>query len=92
MDVIKVQRKATTANAELKFQFDNTGLEFLVKNFTEDDIYVGFKAGESKEKRILIPAGTAQVVAGMAIRGSDTVYVLPMATHGKGVEVQCLSW
>lgn len=37
-------------NVELKFQFDNTGLEFLVKNFTEDDIYVGFKAGESKEK------------------------------------------
>lgn len=50
MDVIKVQRKATTANTELKIQFDNTGRKFLVKNFTEDDIYVGFKAGESKEK------------------------------------------
>lgn len=47
MDVLKVQRKATAVNVdvELKFQFDNTGLEFLVKNFTEDDIYVGFKAG-----------------------------------------------
>lgn len=45
MDVLNVQRKATAVNVELKFQFDNTGLEFLVKNFTEDDIYVGFKAG-----------------------------------------------
>lgn len=92
MDVIKVQRKATTANTELKIQFDNTGRKFLVKNFTADDIYVGFKAGESKEKRILIPAETAQVIAGMTVHGCDTVYVLPMATHGKGVEVQCLSW
>ena len=49
MDVLKVQRKATAVNVELKFQFNNTGLEFLVKNFTEDDIDVGFKAGESKE-------------------------------------------
>ena len=67
------------------------GLRYLVKNFTEDDIYVGFTAGEDKMARALVPAETAQVFEGQMITGS-IMYVLPAATSEKGVEVQCLRW
>ena len=88
MGVFKMQRKAVTANTEYAFKFDVTGREFL----TEGDIYAGFTAGEKNNERLLIPAGTAQVVTGMTIKGSDTIYIFSTVTHGKGVEVQCLSW
>ena len=90
MSVLKVQRKPTEANTKLDFQFDNPGLEFLVKNFTDGDIYVGVEA--IKERMILIPAETAQVVACMTTQGDDTLYVIPTITSEKGVEVQCLRW
>lgn len=67
------------------------GLRYLVKNFTEDDIYIGFTAGEDKTARALVPAETAQVFESQMITG-DTMYVLPVATSEKGVEVQCLRW
>ena len=92
MVVFKMQRKAVTANTEYAFKFDVTGREFLVKNLTEGDVYVGFTKGENNSERLLIPAGTAQVVTGMIIKGSDTIYIFSTVTHGKGVEVQCLSW
>lgn len=47
---------------------------------------------KKNSERLLIPAGTAQVVTGMTIKGSDTIYIFSTVTHGKGVEVQCLSW
>lgn len=92
MGVFKMQRKAVTANTEYAFKFDVTGREFLVKNLTEGDIYVGFTSGEDKSQRLLLPAGTAQIITGMTINGSNTIYVFSTVTHGKGVEVQCLSW
>lgn len=90
MSVLKVQRKPTEANLKLDFQFDNPGLEFLVKNFTDGDIYVGVEA--IKERMILILAETAQVVVCMTTQGCDTLYVIPTAVSEKGVEVQCLRW
>ena len=92
MQILKVQRKSTEANTELQFQFDNLGLKFLVKNFTEGDIYVGFLKETGKEDRVLIPENTAQVISGMTVRGCSTVYILPTETSDKGVEVQCLRW
>jgi len=41
-----VQRKPTIADTELEFSLSLQGLCYLVKNFTEDDIYIGFVAGE----------------------------------------------
>ena len=43
--ILKVQRKPTEAGVELQFNYDNPGLEFLVKNFSNGDIYVGFEPG-----------------------------------------------
>ena len=92
MGLLKVQRKPVTANTEISFKFDNVGREFLVKNLTEGDIFIGFKAGEDNTERILLPAATAQVLSGMTVEGCDTVYIYSTVTHAKGVEVQCLSW
>lgn len=86
-----VQRKPTIADTELEFSLSLQGLCYLVKNFTEDDIYIGFVAGEGKTTRALVPAETAQVFEGQMITGS-IMYVLPLATSEKGVEVQCLRW
>lgn len=86
-----VQRKPTIADTELEFSLSLQGLCYLVKNFTEDDIYIGFVAGEGKTTRALVPAETAQIFEGQMIAGS-IMYVLPAATSEKGVEVQCLRW
>ena len=86
-----VQRKPTIADTGLEFSLSLQGLCYLVKNFTEDDIYIGFVAGEDKTTRALVPAETAQVFEGQMITGS-IMYVLPAATSEKGVEVQCLRW
>ena len=67
------------------------GVMLSGKEFTEDDIYIGFVAGEGKTTRALVPAETAQVFEGQMITGS-IMYVLPAATSEKGVEVQCLRW
>ena len=88
---MNVLRKPTTADTELEFPLTLRGLRYLVKNFTEDDIYIGFVAGEDKTTRALVPAETAQVFEGQMITGS-IMYVLPAATSEKGVEVQCLRW
>lgn len=88
---MNVLRKPTTADTELEFPLTLRGLRYLVKNFTEDDIYIGFTAGEDKTARALVPAETAQVFESQMITG-DTMYVLPVATSEKGVEVQCLRW
>lgn len=88
---MNVLRKPTTADTELEFPLTLRGLRYLVKNFTEDDIYIGFVAGEDKTTRALVPAETAQIFEGQMIAGS-IMYVLPAATSEKGVEVQCLRW
>lgn len=46
--ILKVQRKPTEAGVELQFNYDNPGLEFLVKNFSNGDIYIGFEPGGQK--------------------------------------------
>lgn len=87
---MKVQRKPTEADTELQFQFNEPGVRFLVKNFTDDDIYVGVEAGTEKDNMILIPTEAAQVIPSADALGCDTVYVIPVSASDKGVEVQCL--
>lgn len=90
--ILKVQRKPTEAGVELQFNYDNPGLEFLVKNFSNGDIYVGFEPGGGKSSMPLIPSETAQIISSMTVQGCSTVYVVPDETSDKGVEVQCLRW
>ncbi len=92
----KLIRKATIAGAQIVYHFDQIGSKFLIKNFTEGDIYVRFCEGE--ENPILIPVGCAQVCVisegPMYWRSisTDTVYVTAEESNEKGVEVQCLKW
>lgn len=87
-------RAATTSEQPLVLEFVYEGKEFLVKNFTEGDVYVALKEGATKEESALIPAQTAQTVIRNKnyYAGSDIVQIIPTATSEKGVEVQCLKW
>lgn len=93
MEKISIQRKATIADTELQFDLVAMGLNYmvsgsyLIKNFTDGDIYVGFVS--DREKMSLIPAETAQVFSGTMLEG-NILYILPTETSDKGVEVQCL--
>lgn len=93
MEKISIQRKATTADTELQFDLVEMGLNYmvsgsyLIKNFTDGDIFAGFVV--DREKMSLIPAETAQVFSGNMIEG-NILYILPTETSDKGVEVQCL--
>lgn len=88
-------RQPTMAETPMKIEFDMTGIKYLVKNFTDDDIYVAIGDAASKEDCLLIPAETSQVLVsydGTYISGSNIVTIIPTATSEKGVEVQCLKW
>ena len=87
-------RAATTSEQALVLEFVYEGKEFLVKNFTEGDVYVALKEGATKEESALIPAQTAQTVIRNKnyYAGSNIVQIIPTATSEKGVEVQCLKW
>ncbi len=87
-------RAATTSEQALVLEFVYEGKEFLVKNFTDGDMYVALKEGATKEESALIPAQTAQTVIRNKnyYAGSNLVQIIPTATSEKGVEVQCLKW
>lgn len=85
-------RQATVAETELVIEFDVAGFQYLVKNFTDGDIYVGFQTGAGKEERILIPVDSAQIITATPVTGYNIVTIIPTATSEKGVEVQCLKW
>ena len=96
MEKTSIQRASTTAGTEIQFDLIEMNLNhmvsgsYLIKNFTDGDIYVGFVSG-NKEKMSLIPSETAQVFSGSMIEG-NILYVIPAETSNKGVEVQCLRW
>lgn len=97
MSDIKIVRKPVAANTPTTFNFDVSGIRFLVKNFTDGDIFVALKSGAMKEESVLIPANCAQILeARLVISGSvDTtkiVQVIADTSSQKGVEVQCLIW
>ena len=87
-------RAATTSEQALVLEFAHEGKEYLVKNFTDGDVYVALKEGVTKEESALIPAQTAQTVIRNKnyYAGSNIVQIIPTATSDKGVEVQCLKW
>lgn len=88
-------RAATTSEQALVLEFAHEGKEFLVKNFTDGDVYVALKEGATKEESALIPPQTAQTIVRNKsdyYAGSNIVQIIPTATSEKGVEVQCLKW
>ena len=50
MNDLKVIRQSTTAEREMVFEFETSGIEFLIKNLSDADIFVACKQGV--EKRI----------------------------------------
>ena len=42
------KRQATSANTPIKLEFDVAGIEYLVKNFTQGDIYVALEETSNK--------------------------------------------
>ena len=92
MSKVKVIRQPT-AEETLIFEFETASSEFLVKNFTDGDIYASLERDATKEQSVLIPAQTAQVLQYGSYGGkSNIVQIIPTATSEKGVEVQCLKW
>lgn len=89
------KRQSTTANEKITMEFDANGIEYLVKNFTDDDIYVALGEENDKTKCLLIPAECSQIVTahrGAFVGANHVITIIPESTSEKGVEVQCLKW
>lgn len=85
---LSIERK-TLSGSKTSFVFDYKRPRFVVKNFTDSDVYVSFSQSATDDKSIKIPSGMGQICMvtdedhGIGI---DTVYV-----KGTGeVEVQQL--
>lgn len=99
MAEIKVRRTATVANTPVILEFDVMGLQYLVKNHTDDYVHVAFKSNATVDECVSIPPGCAQVLLVSKIvsadDGSKEVYVIPEGTSPdieRGVEAQCILW
>ena len=47
---LKVQRKSVTSSQATQFLFDVKGTQYIVKNFTEGNIYVALKETQNKKQ------------------------------------------
>ena len=45
-----IKRQPTSSEKAMKFEFNTKGSKFLVKNFTDGDIYVGL--GERRKRKL----------------------------------------
>lgn len=79
-----VARKKTVAGQQIVLKFEKKGNKFIVKNFTEGDIYVGIDG--KKENAVRIASLFFQVIT----TDTDTIYIDPDTTSEKGIEVQML--
>lgn len=77
-------KRVTLNNEERELVFQHKGMEYIVKNFSDSDIYVSFDVDATDEDSILIPSKMGQVcTCGTEV---DTIYI-----NGNGeVEVQQL--
>lgn len=92
---MKIIRNPTVAGT-MMFEFDVKGYRFLVKNFTDGDVYASLKEGATKEESALIPAGAAQVLVKNEFDPfnaiTNKVQIIADTASGKGVEVQCIRY
>lgn len=86
----KVQRVTLTGSGFEEIAFAKEGIKFMVKNFTNGDIFVSFSEGATEDNSIKIPSGYYQLCVANEHGGSanayntDTLYI-----KGTGeVEVQ----
>ena len=94
MKVLKLIRKNITANTLEHFEFDVNGFEYLVKNFNDFDIYVGFNNTAETSSMLKIPANSSQICilkkSTNPAYASKDVYVY--AESSGEVEVQCINY
>lgn len=93
---MKIIRNPTTADGTVTYNFDVAGYRFLIKNFTDGDIYAALKTGATKAESALIPSGCAQILVANDFdkyaERTDTVQVIADTASDKGVEVQCIRY
>lgn len=94
---LNIQRLGTVAGTECKAVFERLGNKFIVKNFTEGDIYVSFTTPVNKNESVLIRPDTYQnVMIGERFdyekTVANTLYILPEVDAAKenGVEIQLI--
>lgn len=92
---LAVKRIGTEAGKEVEIEFTRFGNKFLVKNFTEGDIYVSFESPVNKAESVLIRPDTYQnVMIGERFdyekTASHTIYILPEESSEDGIEVQLI--
>lgn len=97
MKDLKIIRKNIVANEANKFEFDTEGFEFVVKNFGDADIFVGFKNTTETDDMIKIPAMSGQVCirnksTGSTGTGNSSKDVYVYGTSAGEVEIQCLKF
>ena len=90
----RVQRQPMDGN-NVAYEFETPGMQFLVKNFTDDSILVNFEeiTDANADYSALIPPGTAQVIVtntGYPKKEFDTVYAIGDGTGD--VEIQMILW
>lgn len=92
---LAVKRISTVADEEVSVGFTGIGNKFLVKNFSEGDIYVAFSTPVDKDASILIRPDTYQIAMigekfDYEKTAAHTIYILPEADSENGIEVQLI--
>lgn len=88
-----VKRKSCEAGEQTEFTFQQDGCQFLVKNFTESDIYVTLDKIFSKDKAIKIPTMAYQIIASKYDKKDlMTKKIIVLADEIGEVEVQMILW
>ena len=84
-------RRETLAGTAQAFTFDKFRSDYLVKNFSEADIYVAFEQGAQQSRSIRIPSKYGQVCSCFNVEGTTGMTTTTVYVTGTGeVEVQQL--
>lgn len=91
MSKVKVIRQPT-AEETLIFEFETASSEFLVKNFTDGDVYASLEKDATKEQSVLIPAQTAQRLQYGSYGGgkSNIVQIIPTVRAERNPSIKSL--
>ena len=85
-----IRREALAGTAQA-FIFDKNRSDYLVKNFTDSDIYVAFEASASQARSIRIPSKYGQVCSCFNVEGTTGMTTTTVYVTGTGdAEVQQL--
>lgn len=91
---MRLIRKECNANEVTKYEFDIMGWDFLVKNFTEGNIYVSLQGDTDTSKMIKIPTLASQVctINTVADNTCDANCVNVIAESTGEVEIQMIHY